>query len=763
MALLNKNIWLAFYFVSAIWVIFLGISSYSTYKQVYNEYVTEQISHTSITRSALRSSFEQYEVLLNIVSSQIIKNDQVADKEDILSLLQAATNLDSSVVAFGLFNLDGELYVSVPENPIPKGSSLLDFKQSKSSFQNTTEREGMLIGRTYYLETVDSIVVPFRIAVRDSAGKSRFVLSLAVSLEKGFTFFGNNVVENKLKNTFLYRETDRYFQLAPIDRINNPTIYQYQIPQALVDASVEHLVANIDFTYSQIKEREIIVTSDNRDRAGQSLMASVYMKDYKLWLITEVQYSVIVQTFIQKVRVLVLAYLISIALIFFLFRNIANSEKDKTIELSYQANHDYLTKLWNRHFFDRYLASVDINTVFSLIYLNIDHFKAVNDSYGHIYGDKLLAIVASRIKSSAKADEMLIRFSGDEFILLSFNKTKQQTSEICSQLLTCFDTPFSIGESEIILSASISVSLYPKDSNNPNDIKRNADLAMYSAKKEKRTAIFYDESMLYDYLHKRDIEHELNKAIVNDELYMAYQPQYSVDGSVVGVEALVRWQSPKLGFMPPDSFIYIAESIGSMDQIGTFVIERSLTDMLALQKSTGVRFSVSVNVSVKQFKKADFFENLMAIINKIGFCAELLILEVTESVLIEDIESIQHLMLKIKQQNIRISLDDFGTGYSSLSILKNLPIDELKIDKSFIADITTDRESRTMINGIISIAKNKNIITVAEGVETKDMLVELSKLDCDVFQGYYFSKPIDKAQLASLLSSQATSATVNKL
>ncbi|MCP5076734.1 MAG: bifunctional diguanylate cyclase/phosphodiesterase [Psychromonas sp.] len=464
-------------------------------------------------------------------------------------------------------------------------------------------------------------------------------------------------------------------------------------------------------------------------------------------MVTEIKLSAIKSAFIDKLTVLVLVHLLSIMLIFILFRGIANSEKKKKKELEFQANHDYLTQLWNRYYFDRYVANIDRNSVFSLIYLNINHFKNVNDNYGHGAGDQLLKQIAVRISTIAHKDDLVIRSSSAEFILICFHQTERQTSETCNQLLSSYHKPFLLEGSEITLSASIGISCYPKDSSNPEDIIRNADLAINSAKKEINKAVFFNQSLLNEHLYLRNVEQELKKAIDNQELYMVYQPQVSFDGSIIGVEALIRWENKKLGFMPPDKFIPIAESIGMMDEIGTFVIERSLSDMMSLHTTTGVKNSLSINVSVKQFKNPDFFEDLMALVRESNFPSELLILEITESVLIDDIDAMQNLMVKIKAQNIRISLDDFGTGYSSLSILNNLPIDELKIDKSFIDNVNSNEETRTMISSMITIAKSKNMKTVAEGVETKEMLLALQVLECDIYQGYYFSKPIDKNQL----------------
>lgn len=751
MALMNKNIWMGFYLICLLWLLSLSISSYSTYKGIYNEFVSQQVALTTMSRNSLVSTFKQYEVLLNIVASHVLKNGKLTKTEDIKSIMQAATELDSSVSGFGVFKLDGTILVSVPDSPVAYDSSLIEQKESQSTFLATTKAQGMVIGRTYFSEPLQSIIIPFRLTVRDSKGKARFIVSIAVSIDKGFKFFINNADQSGFHDTYLYREKDRYFQLAPMDRISDTNIYQYQIPQTDIDQALDKLAKLTEIPFAELKDKQIVFTNENLYTVRQSLDASVYIKDYSLWLVTEIKLSNIHSAFIDKVKTLILVHILSIILIFFLFKNIARSEKKKATELAFQANHDYLTELKNRYYFDQYFAKVDRNIKFSLIYLDIDHFKTVNDSYGHAVGDQLLKKVALKIKTIAQQNDLLIRSSSDEFILVCFHKNKQQTSDTCNKLLSSLHKPFLINDSEITLSASIGVSLYPQDSDNPENIKRNADLAINSAKKQRNSAVFFDDNLLNDYLYKCTVEGELKKAISNHEMHMVYQPQVSSDGTILGVEALIRWENEKLGIMPPDQFIPIAESMGAMDAIGVFVIERSLSDMIRLQKKTDKQYSVSINVSVKQFKNPDFFDKLITLVNKYNFPAELLILEITESVLIDDIDAMQQLMVKLKEHHIRISLDDFGTGYSSLSLLNKLPIDELKIDKSFVDRVSDDEETRFMISSMITIAKRKNMKTVAEGVETQEMLLTLQTLGCDIYQGYYFSKPIDKYQLEFLL------------
>ncbi|NQZ52604.1 MAG: EAL domain-containing protein [Moritella sp.] len=280
---------------------------------------------------------------------------------------------------------------------------------------------------------------------------------------------------------------------------------------------------------------------------------------------------------------------------------------------------------------------------------------------------------------------------------------------------------------------------------------RNVDLAMYQAKKTKNCVSFYEHRLLTEYLYNNDVENELKKALEKNEFHLVYQPQLGNRNNLKGVEALLRWNNSKLGNIPPDVFIPIAEKSGYMNIIGEFVIRRSLEDVHELKQQTGKQFDLSINVSVKQLQNADFYTVMVALLERFKFDASTVLLEVTESVLIEDIEQVRATIIKLKERNLRISLDDFGTGYSSLTILKNLPIDELKIDKSFVFDMLIDSKTFSMVEGIIAISQKLRIITVAEGIETEEVKNALKNLGCDIYQGYYFSKPLNKEGLKKYL------------
>jgi len=302
--------------------------------------------------------------------------------------------------------------------------------------------------------------------------------------------------------------------------------------------------------------------------------------------------------------------------------------------------------------------------------------------------------------------------------------------------------PYHIKQFSFVIGASVGIAKYPDHGDTLDMLLRASDIAMYEAKKYKNSVRLFVPFMQEGYLNRVNVEHTLRKALAKNELYMVYQPQMDHEGKIYGVEALVRWQSEELGLVPPDKFIPIAEASGLMPELGHFIIHTTLKEMKALQLSLGVTFQTSINISIKQFMEENFLEKLTRELESAKLMHVSLCLEITESLFIEDIDYILPLLQTIHDMGLHISMDDFGTGYSSLSILRKLPIDELKIDKSFVDAILNDITAEKMVQNIISIGKNLDLAIVAEGVETKEQDALLKTLGCDRFQGYLYAKPL---------------------
>jgi len=429
-------------------------------------------------------------------------------------------------------------------------------------------------------------------------------------------------------------------------------------------------------------------------------------------------------------------------------------QKEARHNLKFQATHDQLTDLPNRRYllneFSQWAARC--NNQFYVIYIDLDNFKNCNDLHGHSIGDQILQEVASRIAISF-TDCLQIRQGGDEFIILCPDKGNQYTLNLCNNFLLQLIKPILISGLDFSVKASIGISHAPEHGSNIDDLLRKADMAMYEAKRSGNTTFIYSDHLEKRQKHNVIIEKELSLALEKNELFLVYQPQVDANTQkIIGVEALLRWENENLGLIPPDIFIPIAESTGLIINIGDFVLETAMHEMSMLTKANTLLQSLrlSVNISVHQLLNIDFINKVSWLHKKYPDIA--LIIEVTESLFIEDINAAKLILEKIQAIGIDISLDDFGTGYSSLSVLNKLPINELKIDKSFVQHALSNESDKNLIQSIISLGKSLNIPVLSEGVESKEQADLLLGFGCDLFQGYYFSKPLKKEALEKYLN-----------
>lgn len=427
------------------------------------------------------------------------------------------------------------------------------------------------------------------------------------------------------------------------------------------------------------------------------------------------------------------------------------SEVKKSAEkLDFLAHHDPLTKLPNRLLLN---SSIDHaikrakreNTKVAVLFLDLDRFKEINDTFGHSFGDTILITVSNRLKAIVREQDIIARIGGDEFVILLEDLDHIDNLEsILEKVLGVFEEEIFIQKNIFKISSSIGISIFPDDGYNIEVLVKNADVAMYQAKEAGRnTYKFYTEQMTEELLSKMFIKNELEKAIKNDEFVLHYQPQVSLENKkVLGAEALVRWEHPTLGLLYPDKFIEIAEQTKQIVDIGKIVLTKACRDIEKLIRTDKYNGRVSVNVSVEQIKNGDFYDVVIAILKETGLDGKFLDLELTESYMLENPEEAISLFEKLQRIGVTLSIDDFGTGYSSLSYLKKLPVDKLKIDRSFIMDVPGDKEDMAITSTIIAMAKNLGINVIAEGIETIEQHNFLKEKKCYEGQGYLYSKPI---------------------
>lgn len=434
--------------------------------------------------------------------------------------------------------------------------------------------------------------------------------------------------------------------------------------------------------------------------------------------------------------------------------------KLKNKQLNHQAYHDYLTGLPNRFMlFEDLRKFIDHSTnksgKIAVMFIDLDRFKTVNDMMGHISGDFLIREVAKRLRKAVPEKDMVYRHGGDEFIILVEDTNEEEYNEIASRILDTFSLPFLINGEDIFTTASIGISIYPFHGDNAEILIKNADAAMYTAKEHgKNNYQFYNADPDVKILRKMKLENGLRTALENGELSLHYQPQVDLNtGQVKGVEALLRWSHPEYGFIPPDEFIPIAEETGTIIPIGEWVLETACKQAKAWQISIFPSLSVSVNVSIRQMKEARFVDIVSQVLKKSELEPHYLELEVTETMM-QDVNTSVSVLTQLKQLGVNIAIDDFGTGYSCLSILCHLPIDYLKIDRSFTDDILNHSKTISIVKTILNMGRNLQLKIVAEGIEEKGQELFLKQYGCHIGQGYYYSRPLPMAEMNELLMQQ---------
>ncbi len=435
-------------------------------------------------------------------------------------------------------------------------------------------------------------------------------------------------------------------------------------------------------------------------------------------------------------------------------------------ELRYRADYDLLTGMLNRdrliqHLKEMITHSQRNQSKVGVLFLDLDRFKNINDTLGHSFGDELLKEVGARIQNVIRESDFCARMGGDEFAIVLTEISSERACTVVSQkIITALSQAFKIQSNEILVSSSIGISMFPDDGHDVNTLLQSADMAMYQAKQENRGMFkFYNKDMGIKAEKFINTEHELAYAIKNEEFFLNYQPIISIiDGdnihnsspSIAGVEALIRWNHPYRGFVPPDEFINVAEETGQIAEIGEWVLTTACQQ--AMEWMHDYPCYLGINLSYRQFKKGFSSSTVKHILSKTGFPAQYLRLEITESLFINKDQHMLETLHELKNMGIHIVIDDFGTGYSSLSYLRKYPVDSLKIDKSFIQEMETDLSNQQLVETIIAMTKGLNLKVVAEGVETIEQLEILKQFQCQYVQGFYFSKPLSKEDFLIFLT-----------
>lgn len=697
--------------------------------------------------------------MLELLGQQLLKDNSYLDSEQSSSLLDRALRQNQSIIGFGLATTEGDLVATSSNIDLKTMPNLKTNPVSRKSFTGAVESQNMVIGRTYYLEALNDWVIPIRKAIRNSSGKVTGVMTAGIQptvLLPNLRGMGNGNQSFQHLSTLVHEDwqSSGVYYYSYISGLNKSDLEKLLIgnpvPEQTVKQHQQAMLSQAGLNFNSMKAKNETITYVTTNPEGQKkLFSLIYLPKYRMWAYTSLPFDELTSHAFRQIYYQLFFFIGAYLLLFYLFFHINAIQEKSRKQLVEQANHDFLTGLGNRQFLQQIEKQWTKRRAlpFSVMFLDLDNFKTINDSYGHSYGDIILKRVARRLQSLFPKD-IVCRQGGDEFIIVTRQTTSKDLQLRAESIISLIAKPFEIDNYQFSIGVSIGVSHFPQDGSDFNSLFSAADTAMYRAKQQKNNFFIFTAEVQQEMIETSRIEQAMHSALQNNEFTLVYQPQVNSQGHTIAVEALLRWKNTEFGSISPARFIPIAENNGHIVDIGRCVIDQSLKDITHLrEKLDGKDLRLSINVSIRQLQEKFFVENLVESLDKYDFPAHLLTLEITESIFIEDYDYLSTIINQIRNNDIQISMDDFGTGYSSLSMLRSLPIDELKIDKSFIDDINTVKGDEVMVKNIITIAHNLGKIVVVEGVEDERQANILAGHGCDLLQGYYYSRPVPLAQL----------------
>ncbi len=745
---LKKNIWLIYYVLLLLGMVYLIITTDSQWSSIQNKKNSDLAYLNRIFSSSVASSLDQYEIMLDLLGQQLLAQQDVFDKGRITRQLDKVMQRNKAFVGFGYSTVDGDILVGSSNLDLSKMPNLKQSENTRSTFIAALESEHMVLGKTYFLKAINGWVIPLRKAIRDDDGKVRAVM--IAGIDPGLLLPSLNELNPQDSPVSAQLMSDPNFLRLYLNSSAKQEISEKLLGKPVLPTTVEQHTRDISeqlgMTLQQLRESK--ASAEYMSIGVNDLKISVslfYIPKYQLWSILFIPQRVMIQQMIDTLVPSLIAFVGVFIVIYFLFRYIDNNDRKTRQQLVRQAHQDFLTGLNNRLYLNQKESEwiSDSHTGFFVLFIDLDNFKNINDSYGHSIGDAILKQVASRLEFCFDQTGLICRQGGDEFIILYRSDDEEFICQSARQTLQTIRQPYSIEHYHFNIGASIGISHFPRDGVNFSELFSAADAAMYRAKEARNNYFVFTEELREQAVLKAKIEQALHTALQNNEISMVYQPQMNRLDKPHGVEALVRWNNPELGTITPQQFIPVAEDNGKIIELGHFIIDQSLKDLTSkVAQNDKYNLQLSLNISIRQLQEKGFFQYLENALRSYKFPSSKLTLEITESIFTNDFDLVLPILNQIRSYGIKISLDDFGTGYSSLSMLKNLPIDELKIDKSFIDFIAKNMQDKQLVGSILEIAEHLGMIVVAEGVEDEIQSGILKAYHCDFQQGYYFSRPL---------------------
>jgi diguanylate cyclase (GGDEF)-like protein len=748
---IKKNIWLIFHAFLLLGFVYLVASAYSRWETIKADAEIELAYLNRIFSSSLTLNFDQQEIMLGLLGQQLLAEDSTTSVADQQKILDGILRQNRSLLAFGLANLDGEIVLGSSNLDLDRMPNLKKFENSRRSFLKAMELDRMVLGRAYFLTAVNDLVIPIRKGIRDNDNRLLGMMTAGIKPRELLPQLESIKLESTEGIPYrlqIFHDFDYYYVFSSGTTENSQLreIIDTPIPAQHIEMLDRSARQQLGLSLNDFRDRHSPAVFSATDSDGSvNLHSLVYLPKYQIWVNSIVARDFLLAQFWPSLVFYLVTFLIVSCLAWFMFRQIALVEQKNHDKLLNQASQDFLTGLKNRQYLR--LAEPEWTgygaAPFSVFFIDLDNFKNINDSHGHSCGDVLLKQVSERLLSIFNDRDLVCRQGGDEFIVISHKCDEASITKLAAEVLESLASPYFVEHYSFVMGASIGVAHFPADGDSFESLFSAADTAMYKAKNVKNSFYIFSRELRDELMETTDIQQALPQALAEGEFSLVYQPQVSDGQLPVGVEALIRWKNGELGQVPPDRFIRVSEGNGMIIDIGHFVINQSLSDLSEINRHHYQNLDLSINVSIRQLQENGFTERLSASLTQYEFPAKQLTLEITEGIFIDDLQYLIPVLHKIRSLGVKLSMDDFGTGYSSLSLLKQLPIDELKIDKSFIENIATRNEDRLMVLNIIDIAQNLGIKVVAEGIEDEEQSQLLLELGCNLQQGYFYCGPVD--------------------
>ena len=756
MAALKRNIWTLYFLIVIVGVALLGVSLQQRWRETLSDETAHQLSRAELISQSVHSLFRTQELVLDVVGRELLDSGEPLEERREMPLLDSILSVNPALVGFGLARPDGTLVRISTNMDASRLPNLLENPSTAEGFRQALESDVMVVGRTYYMDALGAWLIPIRKALRADDGSVVAVMTAGLEIGAEGSVLGQDLHDGPEDSVILFREADKYVQVMSREGATPERYSALQINEERLSAQRRDFEERTGKTMADIMASPEAVsfhmTRDQRDY----LIASTFDARYQIWTVSETRFAPLYRDFMGTLVTYVIGFVLGAWLLYLLFRVIDRAEGERREELLYRARHDDLTGLLNRAgLLDRLEGRLSQARPFSLVVINIDNFSGINDRFGLEYGDHTLVEFGRRLERLAERHDDLARLGSDEFAIVTPNTNIPSLTDACRALVEDLAQIFEVGRLRLQVGASVGVARYPEDGDSLSKLIRSAHLALYEAKQSRNAVCVYKAEMETAYLRRLNVEQRLRYGLASHALYMVYQPQVNDAGETIGLEALVRWQDEELGFVSPAEFVDVAEKSGLMIPLGNFVLDTSLREFRQLIDKVKQPLDLAINISVIQFCQPGFVDTVLNALKTHDVSPSSLVLEITETLFMGNFDQVLQTICDLRSHGIRLAMDDFGTGYSSLSLLRQLPLDELKIDKSFVDGIVEDEKAANMVRSIVAIARSHNMSLIAEGVEEQAQAQALIKMGCLRFQGYCFSRPVAMADIRQMLTDTA--------